>query len=84
MASIYIWKLIAGGLEWSYIHSSNVFELTLIFMQIDAIEGLHVALYEVSPCKSNGILLVKVYCIFYTFYVYLSEGKAYYTLGVTF
>ena len=31
-------------------HSGNTFELTLIFMQIDGIEGLHIALYEVSPC----------------------------------
>ena len=33
-------------------------------MHIDGIECMHLALYEVSPCKTNGILLVKIYCIF--------------------
>ena len=30
----------------------------------NVIESMHVALYEVSPCKINGILLAKFYGIF--------------------
>ena len=44
--------------------ADNIFELTLIFMHIDGIERMHLALYEVSPWKTNGILLAKMYCIF--------------------
>ena len=53
-------------------------------MHIDGIESMHVALYEISPCKTNGILLANNYCNFWAFYVNLGEGKTHYTLGVTF
>ena len=35
-----------------------------LYMHIDGIESIHIALYEVFPCKTNGILLAKLYCIF--------------------
>ena len=35
-----------------------------LYTHVDGIEHMHLALYEVSPCKTNGILLAKIYCIF--------------------
>ena len=38
--------------------------LLYIYMHIDGIESINIALYEVSPCKINGILLTKFYMHF--------------------
>ena len=35
-----------------------------LYMHVDGIEHVHLALYEISPCKTNGIPLEKFYCIF--------------------
>ena len=52
-------------------HSSNVFELTLIFMQIGGIEGIHVALHEVFPMQiqwdsssENLLHFLDLLCVF--------------------
>ena len=37
----------------------TLFELTLVYVHADGVECMHLALYEVSPCKTNGILLAE-------------------------
>ena len=53
-------------------------------MHIDGIEGIHIALYEVSPCKTNGILLAKNLLHFLDILCEFRWGKTSNTLGVTF
>ena len=57
----YAWQLTSSGL---CDQSSNLFDLTLEYVHADSAEHLLLALEEASPYCNNGILFMKIYCIF--------------------